>query len=69
MIKIHSLSQLGKKQISIQKANMFYNGIENACIELRDIKEGKKDKNSLATLEDLIDELSKKNDLESKTNE
>jgi hypothetical protein len=48
---------------------MFYNGIENACIELRDIKEGKKDKNSLATLEDLIDELSKKNDLESKTNE
>jgi len=36
---------------------MVYSGIENACIEFRDIKDGKIDKNSLGTLEDLIDEL------------
>ena len=46
-----------KSYIAEQKANMVYSGIENACIELRDIKDGKIDKNSLGTLEDLIDEL------------
>ena len=46
-----------KSYIAQQKANMVYDGIENACKELQMIRDGKKDVSSLGTLEDLIDEL------------
>jgi len=36
---------------------MIYNGIEDACIELKEIRDGKKDISTLGTLDDLIDEL------------
>jgi metal-responsive CopG/Arc/MetJ family transcriptional regulator len=32
-----------RSYISQQKADMIYNGIEDACIELKEIRDGKKD--------------------------
>jgi len=46
-----------KSYISEQKANMLYEGVESAFVELRQIKEGKKALNKLNTLDTLIDEL------------
>jgi metal-responsive CopG/Arc/MetJ family transcriptional regulator len=46
-----------RSYISQQKADMIYNGIEDACIELKEIRDGKKDISTLGTLDDLIDEL------------
>jgi predicted transcriptional regulator len=46
-----------RSYISQQKADMIYNSIEDACIELKEIRDGKKDISTLGTLDDLIDEL------------
>ena len=46
-----------KSYLSQQRANMAYEGIENAFMELKNIREGKKETSSLGTLDDLIDEL------------
>jgi len=49
-----------RSYISQQKADMIYNGIEDACIELKEIRDGKKNISALGTLDDLIDELENK---------
>lgn len=49
-----------RSYISQQKADMIYNGIEDACIELKEIRDGKKNISTLGTLDDLIDELENK---------
>jgi len=46
-----------KSYLSQQRANMVYNGIENAFKELKNIRDGKKSTSSLDTLDSLIDEL------------
>ena len=46
-----------KSYLSQQRANMAYEGIENAFMELKNIRDGKKETSSLGTLDDLIDEL------------
>jgi metal-responsive CopG/Arc/MetJ family transcriptional regulator len=46
-----------RSYISQQKADMIYDGIKDACIELKEIRDGKKDISTLGTLDDLIDEL------------
>ncbi len=46
-----------KSYLSQQRANMAYEGIENAFMELKNIRDGKKSTSSLGTLDDLIDEL------------
>ena len=46
-----------KSYISEQKANMIYDGIEQACHDLKSIREGKKNVTVSGTLDELIDEL------------
>lgn len=46
-----------KSYLSQQKANMIFDGIENACIQLQEIKNAEKSISSLGTLDELINEL------------
>lgn len=46
-----------KSYLSQQRANMVYEGLENAFVELKEIREGKKNTSTLGTLDDLINEL------------
>lgn len=46
-----------KSYISEQKANMIYDGIEQACCELKTIRKGKKNVSASGTLDELIGEL------------
>ena len=46
-----------KSYIMQEKENMIYDGIENACIELREIRDGKRKVSKKDTLDGLIDEL------------
>jgi CopG family transcriptional regulator/antitoxin EndoAI len=63
MTKLFSLNRTDiiteaiKSYISQQKANMIYEGIESACVELKEIKDNKKDPATLGTLDELIYEL------------
>lgn len=46
-----------KSYIAKEKENIIYDGIENACIELREIRDGKGKVSTVDTLDDLIDKL------------
>jgi metal-responsive CopG/Arc/MetJ family transcriptional regulator len=46
-----------KSYLAQQRANMIYDGLENAFTELQAIRDGKKDVSTLGTLDGLIDEL------------
>ncbi|HGZ70457.1 MAG TPA: hypothetical protein ENL00_02970 [Nitratifractor sp.] len=46
-----------KSYISEQKANLIYQGIDDAFCELADIKNGKKDSKNLKELDEFLDEL------------
>ena len=46
-----------KSYIAREKENIIYDGIENACIELREIRDGKRKVPTVDTLDELIDEL------------
>jgi metal-responsive CopG/Arc/MetJ family transcriptional regulator len=46
-----------KFYIAQEKENIIYDGIENACVELREIRDGKRKVSKLDTLDGLIDEL------------
>jgi len=46
-----------KSYITQEKENIIYDGIENACAELREIRDGKRKVSKADTLDGLIDEL------------
>ena len=46
-----------KSYIAQEKENIIYDGIENACVELREIRDGKRKVSKSDTLDGLIDEL------------
>jgi metal-responsive CopG/Arc/MetJ family transcriptional regulator len=46
-----------KSYIAQEKENIIYDGIENACVQLREIRDGKRKVSKSDTLDGLIDEL------------
>ena len=46
-----------KSYVTKEKENIIYDGIENACIELREIRDGKRKLSTVDTLDGLIDEF------------